>query len=35
LVVAGGRATFDKTPLMTLRGYVCVSSEIKDGAEIH
>jgi len=34
-MVAGGRATYGKTPLMTPRGYVTVSPEIADGSEIH
>jgi hypothetical protein len=35
LVVAGGRATFNGTPLMTPRGYVTLPREITDGSEIH
>jgi hypothetical protein len=35
LVVAGGRATYGGTPLMTARGYVSLPREVADGAEIH
>jgi hypothetical protein len=35
LVVAGGRATFNGTPLMTPRGYVTLPPAITDGSEIH
>ncbi|GBG00419.1 hypothetical protein Rsub_13181 [Raphidocelis subcapitata] len=35
LAVAGGRATYGGTPLMTGRGYVSLPPEIADSSEIH
>ncbi|KAI8470036.1 MAG: hypothetical protein J3K34DRAFT_267740 [Monoraphidium minutum] len=35
LAVAGGRAAYGGTPLMTAHGYVSLPPEITDGSEIH
>lgn len=35
LAVAGGRATYGGTPLMSARGYVTLPPEVADGSEIH
>jgi hypothetical protein len=35
LVVRGGNATYEGTPLVTSRGLVTLPPEMPDGAEIH